>query len=76
MPPAPRWGGRQDEKETNTKNIQSCASIEWSDYPDYGPALSGEDEKNEGTTTNSAQNSENVFWATLERPDHPDQPRH
>ena len=30
----PRGGDRQDEKERNTKNRQSCDIIEWHDYPD------------------------------------------
>ena len=32
-------GDRHDEKENNTKKRQSCATIEWPDYPDHSPAL-------------------------------------
>ena len=38
--PGPERGCRQGGKETNTKNIQFCAT-ERPDYPDHGPALSG-----------------------------------
>ena len=42
---APRLGAEEGvgrtTKNTNTKNLQSRASVEWPDYPDHGPALSG-----------------------------------
>ena len=32
--------GKTKQKETNTKNLQSRASVLRPDYPDHGPALS------------------------------------
>ena len=51
-------GYRQDETEKNTEYRQNCATIEWLDYPDHNPALSGGGVVRTnfaGTTPNSIQ---------------------
>ena len=78
-PPAPSGGGRQDEKEneheTSSPVPQFSGPITRT-MARHGAEGVDRTKKKEGTIPNPAQNSENTSWATIERLEYSDQPRH
>ena len=63
----PRLGAEEGvgrmKEETNTKTPQSRALIQWLDYPDHGPALSGggrQDGKKRSKQTNERDHPEPI----------------